>query len=691
MATANARKPLAFDTETALIRYALLAPPLVCMTLQIAGFEPRILHHTDAENFLTTRFLSGHVIFAGHNVAYDMGVIFERYPNLRVPIFDAYASDRVTCTKVRQQLLDIAGGVYRGRIGEKGRWIKHEYTLEACAKRMAGMALFKDGWRLSYGEFVDVPIADWPARAREVQVKARARLAELPRLEALTTKERSALPADVRAEIRNLQALVESDPEQCVRYPLDDARATLAVYQAQEVHAHELTDQYRQARAAFWLHLSSAWGLLTCPERVEELRRQTNGAYDVLEDEMKELGLVRENGTRDTKAAKRRMIDVCAREKLPLRRTDAHDTCDAGDACTEHVCLDMDACNVTGDPVLTSYAELSTLKKVLTNDIEMLARGTTYPVHTKYDLAETGRTTSANPPIQNLRALPGIRECFRPRPGRVFAQADFPQLELHTLAQCCVRWVGFSKLADALNAGLDPHLAMAATILGMSYEEALRRYDAGDAAVSDMRQLAKVANFGFPGGMGPQTLLFSTIKTLRRTNPDLLARLDLNIDRMKWLKGQWFSTWTEMPHYFARANAVCADGLGTVESLFTKRIRGGTTYCATCNTPFQGLGADCAKEAGWRLARAEYVDTSSPLYGARTVAFVHDEFILEVNDDDRAHDAAFELARLMREGANMYLPDVPIPRSKMKPLLMRRWSKKAKQVFNAEGRLIPWH
>ena len=38
-------------------------------------------------------------------------------------------------------------------------------------------------------------------------------------------------------------------------------------------------------------------------------------------------------------------------------------------------------------------------------------------------------------------------------------------------------WVGFSKLAEALNRGLDPHLAMAAQILGISYEEAAKALD----------------------------------------------------------------------------------------------------------------------------------------------------------------------------------------------------------------------
>lgn len=665
MSSSAAKSPIALDTETALIRPALLAPPLVCVTWARPGLEPRIVHQSDAEHRLR-ELLAGDDLIVGQNVAYDMAVVCERFPRLRPLVFAAYDADRVTDTKIRQQLLDIAGGVYRGRVGDKGRWIKHEYSLEALARRLTGVHLAKDGWRLSYAEFLDTPLAEWPARAREVQAAARARLVA------------GNLSGE---ETKQLTALVESDPERPVRYAIEDACATLAVYSKQEVHADYLHDQFRQARAAFWLHLSSAWGLRTDAIGVETLRRETQAAHDELEEELRLAGLVRADGTRDTKAAKALMIAVCEREGLRLRRTDAHASCSAGDACTDHVCLDADACAATGDETLAAYAEISTLKKVLSNDVEALRKGTAYPVHTRYGLAETGRTTSSGPNIQNLRRRAGIREAFVPRLGKVFAQADYPQLELYTLAQCCVSWVGKSKLADALNAGLDPHLAMAAQILGITYDDAKANIERDD--VDNARQTAKVANFGFPGGLGIEKLILFAKKAYR---------VELRHEQAKCLKEQWFATWPEMPHYFARINALCdtEDGLAVVETLFTNRFRGGATYCAACNNGFQALGADCAKSAGWLIAKAHYLNKASPLFNARTVAFVHDEFIVEVDAGPSAEAAARELARLMVVGANVYLPDVPIPLSKMKPLLMRRWSKKAKQVFDAAGGLIPW-
>jgi DNA polymerase-1 len=699
---------MAWDTETCLIRPAQLAPALVCVTWQSPGTEADIEHHSTIEPRLRAWLEDPNGVLVGHNVAYDLAVVGERFPHLLPLIFAAYDANRVTDTKLRQQLLDIASGVYRGRLGEHGRWITHEYTLEALARRCAGMQLQKDAWRLSYGEFLDTPIGQWPTRAREVQANARVKLAEL---EAHPHAGSSPEEKAIKKEIDGLREMVESPPEQCLRYPLDDARATLVVYLAQEKHAEYLNDQYRQARAAWALHLLSAWGLRTNPDAVERLRKTTQADLVRLEAELVQHGLVRTDGSRDTKAAKRRMVQVCRSAGLRIHRTAAHEGCEIGDECEDHVSLDSDACKAVEDEdeALSAYAELSTTKKVLSNDVEMLATGVYWPVHTRYDIAETGRAVSSKPNITNLRrqkkatrsctehddcrAHPeiglacaeeqqqGIRECFVPRPGYVFAQADYPQLELYTLAQCCVSWIGFSKLAEALNRGLDPHLAMAANILKISYEEAKANKKRSD--VDNARQTAKVANFGFPGGLGIEKLILFAKKTYG---------VVLTPDDASALKRNWFETWPEMPRYFARINSLVDQDTGRVncESLFTERHRGDATYCAACNSGFQGLGADCAKNAAWIISRAAYVESASPLFNARVVAFVHDEFIAEVRDDERASDAAEELARLMVKGANVYLPDVPILESKMEPLLMRRWSKKAEPKRDARGRLIAW-
>jgi DNA polymerase-1 len=79
----------------------------------------------------------------------------------------------------------------------------------------------------------------------------------------------------------------------------------------------------------------------------------------------------------------------------------------------------------------------------------------------------------------------------------------------------------------------------------------------------------------------------------------------------------------------------------------------------------------------------------SPLYGSRTVLMVHDELIAETPTAN-ADAGARELARLMIRGANKVLPDVPITEDRMEPLAMAIWSKDAKTLEDAGGKIVPW-
>jgi DNA polymerase I-like protein with 3'-5' exonuclease and polymerase domains len=445
------------DFETALFRPGVMAPEAVCFVWRVPGEEPGIMHAEDPRALSLIRsWLEGPELLVGHNVVYDLAVMCARWPELTQLVFKKYDKDEISCTKLRQQLLDIAAGEFRGYLrkfeteacsedcdtpetcahtkvikhGE--RFMPHKYDLADLVRRIGGKPLDKDTWRMRYGEFLHVPLSEWPEGART--------------------------------------------------YPLEDARATLDVFLKQEEHVQYIPDQYRQARAAWALHLTSVWGLRTHKPGVDKLERETLGALAEIEEDLKAAGLVRANGKRNIKAARALMVQVCEKLKKPVRLT-----------AKGQVCLDSDACEASEYSLLEDYAELSVLKAVLAKDIPMLRAGTEQPVHTSFGLAASGRVTSSKPNTQNLRRSVGIRECFIPRPGKVFAQADFSGLELHTLAQCCVTLFGESHLAEVLNAGLDPHTAIAADILGISYEEGARRKkDPGDEEFDNARQTGKV-------------------------------------------------------------------------------------------------------------------------------------------------------------------------------------------------------
>lgn len=648
---------IAFDTETALIRPAMNAPEMACISWASSGQEAGLIHANDAHahdlfgSWITSETLGG------HNVAYDMAVAAVRWPDLLDNIFKAYDENRVTDTMLRQKLLDIAAGQYRGRMGDDQVWIKFDYSLESVARRVAGMHIRKDGFRLHYGNFIDVPLDGWVQHATNVvQPMASARL------------QMYGLPKTV---ITDLKGLIAADPYQVLEYPKDDARATLAVLEVQEVHACDwLKDQFRQARYAFWLHLASTWGLRTNPKGVALLRQSTEREIDGLMKTLQDVGLIRANGKRDTKAAKARMLEVCRLKELEPRAT-----------ISGNISLDSDACKAVDDPILAAYAELTSLKTVINKDLPALGAASVYPIHTRFDLAETGRTTSSKPNVQNWRRLPGIRECFQPRPGKVFVQADYASLELCTLAQTCIDLFGHSKLGEAINEGLDPHTSLACSILGIDYAEGLARKNKSHpkhAEFDDARQTAKVANFGFPGGLGAAKLVLFARKTYGVILTEARARV---------LKQEWMGHWPEMRQYFAYVETLKGDdGIYRLEQARVGRHRASNSYTAICNSGFQGLGADATKAAGWLVSKACYIDRKSPLFGARIVNYIHDELILEADDNAQAHDVAIELSRIMVAGAAPLIPNIKL---KAEPCIMRVWSKEADSLYQ-NGRLVPW-
>lgn len=625
------RKPFAFDTETGLIQDNLKAPPLVCVSW-CDGEQVGLLHHTESEEKLRSWLEDETKILVGANIAYDMGVIMQKFPRLTPLIWRAYDDDRVDDVQIRERLHDIADGSYWQLRRQRGI-----YSLAGLAKRHFGEEMEKDEWRLRYMEFHDIPVEKWP--------------------------------------------------EGAVRYAKHDADMTLAVYVKQtelytrifnkftENYENYLVDSFRQSRAAWWLHLMTAWGICTDQERVARLAQVTQDEYKRLEEQLLEAGLMKRVGkvvvrvSRDTKAAKQRMIDAVGEDNVKRTKTG-------------EVALSREACEESEDESLGEYAEITHLKTLLSKEIPSLKP----EVHSSFEvLMETGRTSSRSPNIQNPSRKGGIRECFVPRPGYVFVDSDYDIIELRTFAQVCLHTVKSSRLSEKLNGGFDPHLDLGAQILEIPYEEAVSRKK--DPKVKDARQLAKAANFGFPGGMGPSKFSQWTKATYG---------LDMTKQAAETLRDNWFENWPEAVKYFEYINKLkwIQGGIeeadtksAAVKQFVSERIRGGCSFTEACNGFFQGLAADIGKNAGFLIARACYdKDADSPLYGSRIVNFIHDQFIVEV-PEEIGHECAMEVGRLMRLGAEPFIPDVP---ATCTPCLASCWSKEAEAVYDDNGRLIPW-
>lgn len=400
----------AWDTETALIEVGWQAPPIVCVTEQYvdastgATTAPALHHWTTSRELVGDNLLSPQTLIVGHNVAYDLRVVCAQWPEFLPLVVNAYEQDRVTDTMLRQKLLDIAAGKYRGyRDPVTAKWRKVTYELVDVVTRHSPLALTKDAWRLSYGWFRDTPLAQWTERAVEVQALSVPLLEQARQALALEPKKRA-----LKDRVAGLEAMIADDPTRCVTYAVDDARATCDIFISQEKHSKFLEDEFRLARRMWALGLMSAWGLRTDEVGVRLLENETRQEYEEIKTFLTDIGWVRANGTRDTKLPKKAMVELCKREGLRIPRTPAwdpkkHAAGEKGFGEYDCVSLTADSCVAVDDEALHAYAMFSTLTKMLSNDIKAVLQGIHYPIHSRFDLAETGRTTSSKPNVQNWR------------------------------------------------------------------------------------------------------------------------------------------------------------------------------------------------------------------------------------------------------------------------------------------------
>ncbi len=135
-------------------------------------------------------------------------------------------------------------------------------------------------------------------------------------------------------------------------------------------------------------------------------------------------------------------------------------------------------------------------------------------IHPHYRvLCRTGRTTCSKPNMQQVPRQDDFREVIVPSPGHLLLAVDYRFIELVTLGAVCERRFGFSRLADVIREGIDPHCHTAAMLLGMSYEEFKDMANSKPKKFKRFRQMAKPINFGVPGGLGANRLVEYARKT----------------------------------------------------------------------------------------------------------------------------------------------------------------------------------
>ena len=622
----------AWDCETFLIEPGCLTPRLVCLSYS-NGKDTGLLLADEGVDWLREKLLSD-CILVGHNVAFDMGVCIAHRPSLLPLVFKAYEEGRVRDTMVRDKLLLLAQG--RLSFDFKNGNRKTKFSLSELVRRRfkVDISASKEGedvWRLRYGELDGLPIAYWPKNA--------------------------------------------------VQYAKDDALWTWKVHEHQSErfgcegveYAGDwgVTNEAEQTRAAWALHLMSVWGIRTDGEAVDRLEADLRPKVEEMHRKLLEAGLMRRKKDKLAKnmAALRDRVQqayVAKGTVPPLTEKGAVST--ARQTLSE-----------SGDALLMELGAETNAEKLLTTFLPVLQGGTSVPLNCGYDiLKESGRTSSFKPNLQQLPRAGGVRECFVPREGNAFVAADYSTLELCCLAQVCLDLFGYSMMADAINAGNDLHLEMAATLMGITYHEAIMRRVAGDEKVKDFRQLSKVCNFGFPGGLGSEAFTSFAKATYG---------VVLTLDEASSLKEQWLAKWPELRDFFRHVGSLSSFGNDfSVTQHRSGRVRAGASFCAGANSFFQGLAADGAKEALWRVAKECYSQPESDLFGAKPLAFIHDEIIVEC-PIEKVHEVAERLCEVMVASMKVFTPDVEIS---VEAAAMDRWYKGASPKWDENERLTLW-
>ena len=694
------RQHLALDTETELITGYRV--PRLALAAVADGTATYILHPKQVAQFLV-QHLAGTGQMVCHNLAFDFWVLdqeLRRTGSMEALqlLWGAADQQRLHCTMLLASLVGIAAT-------DDDR----QQSLAELAKQVLGIELEKDTYRLRYGELIET---SWE----------------------------------------------HVDPG-FFHYAATDAASTYSIYCWLTHRARQITDaagvprQYGfltegiQVRAAICLDAIHRTGLHIDTARAEQLRveleqhiQETIAKLEQMQPDLfhrykrqpylfkvnNDTGLPKLNQT----ALTARLQEIAQQHGLQLPSTDTGRLSISVNECwNEHRGL---------EPFVDAYCTFKELTKLRTF-FDALAQSV---IHPRYRvLVRTGRTSCSSPNIQQLPRSSHIREAVVPRPGYVFLIIDYAALELRTLAAVCRQRYGFSKLADVIKSGIDPHSYTAAMFAGVELDQ----FNALPNK-KQLRQQAKAVNFGLPGGLGAAALasyakhsygvtmtidqatqfrtmltehIYPEIGLYLSDDPAIALAATLQADTV-----QVRAVFNQPRQYgmlrkVTEGNNCKADGTrysdavvskvwnqlaalnrnpGLVQAIVdrdttptsplrkllhspvatpTGRIRGAVTFTAARNTPFSGLAADGAKLAMWQLLLAGY----------RVVAFVHDEFVIELPIDSDHTAQAKHVEHICCYAMQQLVGDIPI---ECEYALASRWYKQAAAVRDAVGKLIPW-
>lgn len=530
------RVGVGFDTETHLRQVGLAAPPLVCGSTAVYRDGQFITAILDKEATLLefVRILENpELVMVTANGPYDLLVCATEWSRRGRDVFPliwrALEEGRIYDVLIGEALGAIARG-HRGRDPRTGDTLRSEgnkptkyYSLWNVTGLRTGRwdAKVNDKFRMSYALLENILITLWPPAAQQY-----------PQDDARNTLEDALCQCGLLPSCRRHRWGEDASCVHCgVQASADAGTDCWHLDPAENLHAMAY-----EVEVAFALHVGASWGNRVDQEAVlAEVERVVDERAAVA-PQLSNLGFLRRNPKGGLSEHKAVIATAVARaagaagaclacggigrivnqaKKMPTRR--AWDPQKDGRACLEchstgldlgtapdlrrtapsktypdgQICANADVLAESASDDLRLLGDYKSDQKVVTSYGPFLSGCGDLPLtHWPNVLIDSDRVSYAGL-SQTFPRDGALRACVVARTGMSLCSVDYNQGEVITHAQSLLWLVGKSRQAEMVLAGKEIHLAFAAAIMNISYDEAKQRKKVGDKSVKDRRQAAK--------------------------------------------------------------------------------------------------------------------------------------------------------------------------------------------------------
>lgn len=344
--------------------------------------------------------------------------------------------------------------------------------------------------------------------------------------------------------------------------------------------------------------------------------------------------------------------------------------------------------NLSGSPMIDALRDYRESKKTLDSYGENFLLNHIHPVtgrvHTEFNQmgAATGRYSSENPNVQNIKKDSDWRSCFIARQGCKLITADYNGCELRILTEMSQEKVWI----DAFNNGWDVHSVGAEIVFGEEWKSAAEPgcayYESHQKCKckkhKELREQIKVVNFSIIYGAEANKVADT---------------LGIAVETAKVLLAKWRAACPTAWKY------LCESGMYAVHNLMSRTLSGrirfykkpdwevckektvkrfkedgkdvtkitsrdvsrtqkslyGSIERQGKNSPIQGGNADMVKVAlgcGFDQEGVSYLwQRLEPVYGAKLLSVVHDELVVEAKEHNAMEVKHFVEDCMARAGA----------------------------------------